>query len=85
MGCLLRKKEIFGMHTKLKNSKIFFNRRMPNCNTVVQTASDLFELEIGLNSLKKWHFSALYQTKQAPKILRHCSVKTNVARNKSRD
>ena len=23
-----------------------FNRRMPNCTTVVQTTSDLFELEI---------------------------------------
>ena len=31
----------------------FNNRRMPNCTTVVQTASDLFEPEIRLNSPKK--------------------------------
>ena len=30
-----------------------FNRRMPNCTTVVQTSSDLFEPEIRLNSPKK--------------------------------
>ena len=29
------------------------NRRMPNCTTVVQTANDLFELEIQPNSTKK--------------------------------
>ena len=29
------------------------NRRMPNCTTVVQTAGDLFDPEIQLNSPKK--------------------------------
>ena len=51
------------------------NRRMPNCTTVVQTASDHFETEIRLNSPKKLHFSALYPTKKPCKILRHWSVK----------
>ena len=32
---------------------ISLNRRMPNCTTVVQTASNLFEHEIRLNSPKK--------------------------------
>ena len=32
---------------------IDLNHRMPNCTTVVQTASDLFEPEIRLNSPKK--------------------------------
>ena len=47
---------------------------MHNCSTVVQTASDLFELEIWPNIPKEINFSALYQTKIAPKILKHCSV-----------
>ena len=34
-------------------SKTSFNRRMPNCTTVVQTESDLFEPEIQQNSPKK--------------------------------
>ena len=51
-----------------------FNRRMPNFTTVVQTASDLFEREIRLNSPKKLHFSALYSTIKPSKIFRHCSV-----------
>ena len=29
------------------------NRRMPNCTTVVQTANNLFEPKIGLNSPKR--------------------------------
>ena len=44
-----------------------FNCRMPNCTTVVQTASDLLEPEIQPNSPKKWHFSALYPTKNLRK------------------
>ena len=47
---------------------------MPNRTTVVQTASDLFEPEIRLNSPKKLHFSALYPTKKPSKIFRYCSV-----------
>ena len=43
---------------------------MPNCTTVVQTANDLCEHKIRLNS----HFSALYLTQKAPKKLQHCSV-----------
>ena len=46
---------------------LLLNRRMPNCTTVVQTASDLFEPEIRLNSPKKGHFFALYPTKKLPK------------------
>ena len=39
--------------TSPETSSLTFNRRMPNCTTVVQTASDLFEREIQLNSPKK--------------------------------
>ena len=39
----------FGLLVKF----IQFNRRMPYCTTVVQTANDLFEPEIRLNSPKK--------------------------------
>ena len=41
----------FHKGTNLLKSEL--NRRMPNCTTVVQTANDLCEPEIRLNSLKK--------------------------------
>ena len=51
-----------------------FNRRLPKWTTVVQTKNNLFESQITLNSPKKWHFSALYPTKETPKMFRGCSV-----------
>ena len=47
--------------------EFLLNRRMPNCTTVVQTAGDLIEPEIRLNSPKESHFSALYPNKNLPK------------------
>ena len=43
------------------------NRRMPNCTTVVQTAGDLFEPEIRLNSPKKNTFQPFIRLKNLPK------------------
>ena len=37
-----------------------FNRGLPNCTTVVQTASDLFKPKIQPNSLGNWYFWLLF-------------------------
>ena len=51
----------------------FNDRRIPKCNTVLQSENDLFEPKIELNSLN-FEFSA-FPTMKLSKCFRHCSVK----------
>ena len=60
MKAILRTKSLKFQETKtplyrntIVSSEHELNRRMPNCTTVVQTASDLIEHEIRRNSPKK--------------------------------
>ena len=46
---------------------LLLNRRMPNCTTVLQTASDLYEPEIRLNSPKNYTFRPFIRLKILPK------------------
>ena len=46
---------------------LLLNRRMPNCNTVLQTASDLFEPEIRQNSRHNDTFRPFIRLKILPK------------------
>ena len=43
-----------------KGLKRSLNRRIPNCNTVLQTVKDLFQREIRPNSPENYHFSTFF-------------------------
>ena len=51
------------------------NRRIPNCNTVLQSENDLFEPEIQPNSHGNCEFLALIQVIKFSKCFGHCPVK----------
>ena len=53
-----------------------FNRRMPKCNTVLQSENDLFQPKIQPNSHGNCEFLALIRTIKSSKCFGHCPVKT---------
>ena len=53
---------------------LLLNRRMPKCNTVLQSENDLFEPEIQPNSHGNCQFLALTRTIKSSKCFGHCPV-----------
>ena len=56
-------------------NKVVVNRRIPKCNTALQSENDLFEPEIQPNSHGNCEFLALIRTIKSSKCFGHCPVK----------